>query len=182
MDTLILVITAGHETTVNLLDQAVTALLTHPGQLRQVLGGKRTWSDVVDETLRWQAPLSHLPLRFAREDIEVEGTVIHAGDPILPSFGPAGRDESHHGPDAHEFDLTRKDKSALAFGHGVHYCLGAQLARMEAELGFLNVVRAVPGSGAGGGRGGAGAGAVVHHQRARDVAGAVAVLVSAAAG
>lgn len=134
VDTLMLVITAGHETTVNLLDQAVTALLTHPGQLRQVRDGTRTWSDVVDETLRWQAPISHLPLRFAREDIEVEGTVIRAGDPILPSFGPAGRDEAHHGPDADEFDLARKDKSALAFGYGVHYCLGAQLARMEAEL------------------------------------------------
>ncbi|WP_208719989.1 cytochrome P450 family protein [Amycolatopsis circi] len=152
VDTLILVITAGHETTVNLLDQAVTALLTHPAQLRAVLDGTRTWSDVVDETLRWQSPLSHLPLRFAREDIEVEGTTIRAGDPILASFGPAGRDEGHHGPDADEFDLSRKDKSALAFGHGVHYCLGAQLARMEAELGlpalferFPDLALALPG-------------------------------------
>ncbi|WP_409465455.1 cytochrome P450 family protein [Amycolatopsis sp. GA6-003] len=145
VDTLILVITAGHETTVNLLDQAVTALLTHPAQLRQVLDGTRTWTDVVDETLRWQAPLSHLPLRFALEDIEVAGTTIRAGDPILPSFGPAGRDENHHGPDADEFDLSRKDKSALAFGHGVHYCLGAQLARMEAELALPALFERFPG-------------------------------------
>ncbi|WP_406630316.1 cytochrome P450 [Amycolatopsis sp. WGS_07] len=145
VDTLILVITAGHETTVNLLDQAVTALLTHPAQLRQVLDGTRTWSDVVDETLRWQSPLSHLPLRFALEDIEVEGTTIREGDPILASLGPAGRDEGHHGPDANEFDLSRKDKTTLAFGHGVHYCLGAQLARMEAELGLPALFERFPG-------------------------------------
>ncbi|ATY16353.1 cytochrome P450 [Amycolatopsis sp. AA4] len=145
VDTLILMITAGHETTVNLLDQAVTALLTHPAQLRQVLDGTRTWADVVDETLRWQSPISHLPLRFAREDIEVEGTTIRAGDPILASFGPAGRDEHHHGPDADEFDLSRKDKSALAFGHGVHYCLGVQLARMEAEHGLPALFERFPG-------------------------------------
>ncbi|MBB4684265.1 cytochrome P450 family protein [Amycolatopsis jiangsuensis] len=134
VDTLILMITAGHETTVNLLDQAVTALLTHREQLRQVLDGTRAWSDVVEETLRWQSPAAHLPLRFAREDIKAGTTVIHAGDAILASIAPSGRDEEYYGPDADRFDLSRADKTSLAFGHGVHYCLGAPLARLEAEI------------------------------------------------
>ncbi|WP_326834307.1 cytochrome P450 [Amycolatopsis rhabdoformis] len=134
LDSLMLVITAGHETTVNLLDQSVTALLTHPAQLRLVLDGARTWTDVIDESLRWQSPVSHLPLRYALADIEVGTTTIRAGDPILPSFGPSGRDEACHGPDAAVFDVTRADKSSLAFGHGTHYCLGAALARLEAEI------------------------------------------------
>ncbi|MET7995047.1 cytochrome P450 [Amycolatopsis sp. NPDC005232] len=134
LDSLMLVITAGHETTVNLLDQSVAALLTHPAQLRLVLDGDRGWSDVIDESLRWQSPVSHLPLRYALADIDVAGITIHAGDPILASFGPSGRDEACHGPDAGVFDVTRANKSSLAFGHGVHYCLGAPLARMEAEI------------------------------------------------
>ncbi|HEY2056980.1 MAG TPA: cytochrome P450 [Amycolatopsis sp.] len=134
VDTLILMITAGHETTVNLLDHSVAALLGHPEQLRLVLDGERPWSDVVDEVLRWQSPVSHLPLRFAVADLELAGTTIHEGDAILASLGIAGRDEHRHGPDADRFDITREDKASLAFGHGVHYCLAAQLARMEAEL------------------------------------------------
>ncbi|MEV0072513.1 cytochrome P450 [Amycolatopsis sp. NPDC050768] len=134
LDSLMLVITAGHETTVNLLDQSVAALLTHPAQLRLVLDGDRGWSDVIDESLRWQSPVSHLPLRYALADIDVAGTTIHAGDPILASFGPSGRDEACYGPDAGVFDVTRANKSSLAFGHGAHYCLGAPLARMEAEI------------------------------------------------
>ncbi|WP_432852962.1 cytochrome P450 family protein [Amycolatopsis sp. CA-161197] len=134
LDSLMLVITAGHETTVNLLDQSVTALLTHPAQLRLVLDGDRGWPDVIDETLRWQSPVSHLPLRYALAELDVAGTTIHAGDPILASFGPSGRDEACHGPDAAIFDVRRENKSSLAFGHGVHYCLGAPLARMEAEI------------------------------------------------
>ncbi|GAA3523989.1 cytochrome P450 [Amycolatopsis ultiminotia] len=145
VDTLILVITAGHETTVTLLDQSVAALLTHREQLREVLDGTRRWSDVVDETLRWQSPAAHLPLRFAREDIKAGGTVIHAGDPILASIGPAGRDEQHYGPDAGRFDLAREDKASLAFGHGVHYCLGAPLARMEAEIALPALFARFPG-------------------------------------
>ncbi|MEC3975868.1 cytochrome P450 family protein [Amycolatopsis sp. H20-H5] len=134
VDTLILVISAGHETTVNLLDHAITALLTHPEQLRLVLDGHRTWTDVIDETLRWQAPVAHLPLRYAVEDIELDGVRIREGDAILASYAAAGRDRAHHGDEADSFDITRADKASLAFGHGVHYCLGAPLARLEAEI------------------------------------------------
>ncbi|EIV92725.1 cytochrome P450 [Frankia sp. QA3] len=92
IDTLLLAFTAGHETTVNLLDHAVYAMLTQPDQLAMVRSGEATWEDVTEETLRWQAPLVNMPLRFAVEDIEIDDDVtIPAGDPILVSFGAAGR-------------------------------------------------------------------------------------------
>jgi cytochrome P450 len=134
VNTLLLLIAAGFETTVNLLDHAITALLTHPDQRRLVVSGERTWHDVIDETLRWQAPVANLPLRYAVEDITVDGVDIRQGDAIIVNYAAAGRDPAHHGATADEFDLTRADKSHLAFGHGVHYCLGAPLARVEAEV------------------------------------------------
>jgi len=134
MDTLILMLSAGHETTVNLLDHAITALLTHPDQLELVRSGQRSWADVAEETLRWQAPVPYLPLRYAVEDLDVDGTVIPKGDAILACFGAANRDAAHYGDTADEFDLTRTLKQHLAFGHGVHHCLGAPLARLEAEV------------------------------------------------
>ncbi|MBA9004191.1 cytochrome P450 family protein [Thermomonospora cellulosilytica] len=135
VDTLILLISAGHETTVNLLDHAITALLTHPDQLDLVRAGEATWDDVIDETLRWQPPVANLPLRYAVEDVEVaEGVTIPKGDAILAGYAAVGRDPALHGSDADRFDIRRENKDHLSFGHGVHYCLGAPLARMEAAI------------------------------------------------
>ncbi|WKX73042.1 cytochrome P450 [Streptomyces sp. XD-27] len=134
-DTLLLLISAGHETTVNLLDNAIHALLTHPDQLELVRSGQASWDDVIDETLRVQAPVANLPLRYAVEDIELDGgVVLGKGDAIVAAYAAAGRDPELHGEDADRFDLTRKLKDHLAFGHGVHYCLGAPLARLEAQI------------------------------------------------
>jgi len=133
-DTLILMLSAGHETTVNLLDHAITALLTHPDQLDLVRSGQHPWTDLIEETLRWQVPVPYLLLRYAVEDIDLDGTVIPRGDAILAAYAAAGRDPVQHGDTADDFDLTRADKHHLTFGHGVHHCLGAPLARLEAEI------------------------------------------------
>ncbi|MFE0042413.1 cytochrome P450 family protein [Streptomyces albireticuli] len=134
VDTLLLVISAGHETTVNLLDNAIHALLTHPDQLALVREGKADWDAVIDETLRVQAPVASLPLRYATEDIALDGVTIRRGEPILAAYAAAGRDPELHGADADRFDVTRAVKDHLAFGHGVHFCLGAPLARLEAAV------------------------------------------------
>ncbi|MFC9433797.1 cytochrome P450 [Nocardia sp. NPDC057030] len=135
VDTLMLIISAGHETTVNLLDQAIFALLTHPRQRADVLAGRASWAAVVEEALRYQAPLAHLPLRFAVEDLDVDGVRIAQGEAILASYAAAGRDPKVHGPTADEFDVHRGTAGGhLAFGHGVHHCLGAPLARLEAQV------------------------------------------------
>ncbi|PXX52850.1 cytochrome P450 [Nocardia tenerifensis] len=134
IDTLLLVISAGHETTVNLLDQAIYAMLTRPEQRATVVEGKVGWSDLIEESLRFEAPVAHLPLRFAVDDIELEGVRIAKGEPILPAYAAANRDPKVHGETADEFDVTRDVKDHLAFGHGVHHCLGAPLARLEAAV------------------------------------------------
>ncbi|WP_284743853.1 cytochrome P450 family protein [Amycolatopsis sp. RTGN1] len=146
VDTLILMLTAGHETTVNLLDHAVTALLTHPEQLAAVLRGDHTWAEVIEETLRWQAPVPYLPLRYAVEDIALDdGTIIAKGEAILAAYAAAGRDPAEHGETAGEFDLSREDKQHLAFGHGVHFCMGAPLARLEAGIALPALFARFPG-------------------------------------
>ncbi|MFF3712366.1 cytochrome P450 family protein [Streptomyces phaeochromogenes] len=140
LDTLVLMISAGHETTVNLIDNAIHALLTHPEQLAHVRAGRATWDDVIEETLRVQAPVASLPLRYAVEDLAVgelggpEGVVIGKGEAILAAYAAAGRNPEDHGVDADRFDVTRLGKEHLAFGHGVHFCLGAPLGRMEARI------------------------------------------------
>ncbi|MEU9175951.1 cytochrome P450 [Streptomyces sp. NPDC048550] len=131
-DTLFLMVSAGYETTVNVIDQAVTSLLTHPEQLGHVRAGRSSWNDVVEETLRHEPAVKHLPMRFALADIPLpDGRTIAKGEAILASYGAANRHPDWHGADADAFDVTRVTKDHLAFGHGVHFCLGAPLARLE---------------------------------------------------
>jgi cytochrome P450 len=145
IDTIFLMYTAGHETTVNLLDHAIFALLTHPAQLELVRSGAETWDAVIEETLRWESPLGSLPLRYAVEDIELDDVTIAKGDPILISFAGAGRDPRVHGETADRFDITRSTRGDhLAFGHGVHFCLGAPLARLEARIALPAVFSRFP--------------------------------------
>ncbi|MFC9913189.1 cytochrome P450 [Streptomyces sp. NPDC127197] len=130
--TLLLVIGAGFETTVNLIGNAVVALLRRPEQLAAVRAGKITWNAVVDETLRVHPSIAALPLRFAVTDIKVGDVTIPAGDAIITTYAAAGLDPAHYGPDADVFDASRGADDHLAFGIGVHRCIGAPLARMEA--------------------------------------------------
>ncbi|MFF8958990.1 cytochrome P450 [Streptomyces sp. NPDC014894] len=133
--TLLLMIVAGHETTLNLITNAVRALCAHREQLAAVLAGRAGWADAVEETLRWDSPVSYFPFRYPTEDITVGGTVIPRGTPVLAGYSAAGRDPAAHGPDADRFDIARGDKTRhLSLGHGAHYCLGAPLARMEAAI------------------------------------------------
>ncbi|MGX1542988.1 cytochrome P450 family protein [Streptomyces adustus] len=130
--TLLLVIGAGFETTVNLIGNAVVALLKDPRQLAAVRAGEIGWDAVVDETLRVHPSIASLPLRFAVEDLKVGDVTVPAGDAIITTYAAAGLDPAHYGPDADTFDASRGADDHLAFGIGVHRCIGAPLARMEA--------------------------------------------------
>ncbi|MGP3950800.1 cytochrome P450 family protein [Streptomyces sp. 7N604] len=137
LDSLLLLIGAGHETTVNLLDHAVVNLLAHPDQLALVQGGGASWGDVVEETLRHQAPVANLIMRFPVEDIHDAGSglTFRQGEAIVINYAAAGRDPHLHGEAADCFDVTRPTRrDHLSFGHGVHYCLGAELARLEGRI------------------------------------------------
>ncbi|MDT0459510.1 cytochrome P450 [Streptomyces sp. DSM 41527] len=133
--TLLLMIIAGHETTLNLITNAVRALCTDRGQLELVRDGRATWDDVVEETLRYDSPVAHFPFRYPVRDLEIGGTLVPRGTPMLASYSAAGRDPDAYGPDADRFDVTRRPAARhLSFGHGPHYCLGVPLARLEATV------------------------------------------------
>ncbi|MGW2345098.1 cytochrome P450 family protein [Streptomyces sp. NPDC001661] len=135
LGTLILFVVAGHETTLNLITNAVRALCAHREQLDLVRDGAAGWPDVVEETLRWDSPVSYFPFRYPTRDLTVDGTLIPKGTPVLAGYSGAGRDPAAHGPDADRFDVTRAQVGRhLSLGHGAHYCLGAPLARIEATV------------------------------------------------
>ncbi|MFF0854124.1 cytochrome P450 [Streptomyces sp. NPDC003280] len=147
--TLVLMIIAGHETTLNLITNAVRALCGHRDQLDLVRAGGASWADVVEETLRWDAPVSYFPFRYPVRDLTLDGTLIPAGTPVLAGYSAAGRDEAAHGPDAGRFDVTRPSRPGsarhLSLGHGAHYCLGAPLARLEATVALERLFTRFPG-------------------------------------
>ncbi|MER6713100.1 cytochrome P450 [Streptomyces sp. NPDC000877] len=146
MDNLILLLTAGFETTVNLIDNTVHSLLAHPEQLELVRSGQVSWEDAIEESLRYEAPGAMSGLRYAVEDIEIEpGLTIPKGDPVVVSFAGAGRDPERHGPDADRFDVTRAGRSDhISFGHGVHHCLGRPLAMAEATAALTSLFDRFP--------------------------------------
>ncbi|MFE2724305.1 cytochrome P450 [Kitasatospora sp. NPDC059327] len=132
--TLRVIIAAGHETTVNLIGNAVRALLTHPDQLELVRAGTVSWDAVVEESLRWTPPTSNFLFRFTTDDVEVGAVVIPKGEPVLISYNAIGRDPAQHGVTAELFDITRDPSRHLSFGHGPHVCPGSPLARLEAGV------------------------------------------------
>jgi cytochrome P450 len=131
---LLLLLATGTEPVTNLLTNAVFKLLSHPGQLHLARTGEASWHDVIEETLRVEAPVAHLPFRFAVEDIDIGGVTIKAGDPVLMNFAAMGRDPELHGATADRFDVLRPAKDHLSFGYGIYRCIGMPLGRMEAQI------------------------------------------------
>lgn len=128
-------VAAGHETTVSLIVNAVRALLARPEQLDQIRSGDVEWKQAIEETLRYDGPVTHLLMRFATEDIPVGDTVIEKGEGVVMSYRAIGRDTAIHGDDANEFDVTRTTAARnISLGYGPHICPGAALARLEAGI------------------------------------------------
>lgn len=139
-------VAAGHETTIGLVLNAVRALLAHPDQLRMVLDGHIGWEAVIEETLRWDTPTTHLLMRFATEDIQVGDDVIKEGEGVVISYRAIGRDTEQHGADADAFDITRPAPIRhMTFGHGPHICPGAALSRVEAAIALPALFGRFPG-------------------------------------
>ncbi|MGV9874193.1 cytochrome P450 family protein [Streptomyces cellulosae] len=128
-----LLLVAGHETTVNLISATVLGLLTHPEQLALLRADPELTGAAVEESLRLDSPVHAGAFRFAAEPLELAGTRVAAGDAVLVSLAAASRDPLAF-PDPDRFDLTRRPQGHLGFGHGVHHCLGAPLARAEAAV------------------------------------------------
>lgn len=128
----VLLLVAGNETTTNLIGNGAAALAAHPDQAGLLADRPDLLPAAVEEILRWDAPVQGL-FRSTTRATTLAGVDIPAGAMILASFAAANRD-SRHFPDADRFDITRRPGDHLAFGHGIHYCLGASLARLEARL------------------------------------------------
>jgi cytochrome P450 len=123
---------AGTETTTNLIGNAARVLIERPDVLARVLADPRRVATLIEETLRFESPVQYL-FRRATTDVEIAGTHIPAHAILNLSIASANRDPDHWGADADRFDLDRNTSGHLAFGVGAHFCLGAALARMEAE-------------------------------------------------
>lgn len=133
LGTAFLILVAGHETTVNLISATVHSLLTHPDQLARLRTEPELTERAVEESLRYNSPVHATAFRFAAEPLELAGARIAAGDSVLVSLAAASRDPGHL-PDPDRFDIGRRARGHLGFGHGLHHCLGAPLARVEAAV------------------------------------------------
>jgi cytochrome P450 len=133
LSTVFLLVMAGFDTTVNLIASGTLALLTHPGEMARLRQDPSLLPAAVEELLRFANPVNHANDRFTTEDVPVGDVVIPAGEWVLPATSSANRDPAQF-PDPDRLNLGRDTSGHVAFGHGVHYCLGAPLARMEAEV------------------------------------------------
>ncbi|MGY1496417.1 cytochrome P450 family protein [Streptomyces sp. QTS52] len=135
---------AGHETTVNLITGGVRALLTHPAQLAELRADMTLLDGAVEEMLRYEGPVENATFRFAAEPLEIAGTAVAKGDPVMVGLTAADRDGSRY-PAPDRFDIHRDARGHLAFGHGLHFCLGAPLARLEARTAIRTLLDRAPG-------------------------------------
>lgn len=135
---------AGHVTTVNLVGNGVVALLTHPEQLAQLQADPGLARNMVEETLRYWGPVDFIGRRTAMVDMEVAGTPIAKGEQVAVGLASANRDPARFA-DPDTFDITRQDANRhIAFGKGIHVCLGAPLARVEGQVAFETLFRRYP--------------------------------------
>jgi len=136
-----LLLVAGQETTANLINNAVVCWIDNPDQFARLRAHPVLLPSAIEETLRYRSPVQWMP-RATRRDVELQGTVIPAGKLVLPIIGSANRDPKHF-RDAQRFDIAREPNLHLAFGHGIHSCLGAPLARLEAKIALGDFLRNV---------------------------------------
>ena len=127
-----LLLVGGQETTANLINNAILCLIEHPDQLARLESAPGLLPTAIEEVLRYWSPLQWMP-RATRHDVVLHGQMIPAGKLVLPLIGSANRDARHF-PQADRFDITRYPNPHIAFGHGIHSCLGAALARLEARI------------------------------------------------
>ena len=138
-----LLLVAGYVTTVNLIGSGIAALLAHPGQLKLLRDDPSLLPSAVDELLRYDGPVNPGIVRFPTEDVTIGGVTIPRGATVLIATAIADRDPAHF-TDPDRLDVTRTENNHLAFGHGLHYCLGAPLARLEGEIAIGTVLSRLP--------------------------------------
>ena len=139
-----LLIVAGYETTVNLIANGTLALMQNPEQLRRLRENPALMKTAVEEFLRYSGPLECATPRYASEDLTVAGTTIPRGAMVMAVLASANRDASQFDkPDT--LDIARENNRHLAFGLGVHFCLGAPLARLEGQIAIATLLRRLPG-------------------------------------
>jgi len=138
-----LLLVAGHETTVNLLGNSILSLIQHPVELDLLRNQPNLITSAVEELLRFSGPLDLSTERYAREDFELHGQLIRHGDLVYASIASANRDEQQF-TSANELQIRRIPYRHLAFGMGIHYCLGAPLARLEAQIAILVLITQIP--------------------------------------
>jgi pimeloyl-[acyl-carrier protein] synthase len=140
--TCILILIAGHETTVNLIGNGVLALLRNPDELRRLRATPGLITTAVEELLRYDGPVQRTA-RAASEDASIGGHTIRKGEMVMPFIGAADRDPAQF-PEPDRLDLARADNRHIAFGWGIHFCLGAPLARVEGQIAIDTLVRRLP--------------------------------------
>ena len=143
LSTIFQLIVAGHDTTTSLLGNSVVALLRHPAQLARLRSDPGKIAAAIEEFLRYDAPVPHSTFRYATEPVEIGDSVIPAGAQVIICLAAANRDADRHA-DPEVLDIDRADTRHLAFGHGIHHCLGAPLARMEGQLALGSLLHRFP--------------------------------------